>query len=618
MDRVSVQIQYRFRVLLCYALRTAGGDMGNTFSIPIDGRTVPEAFLKRVEVSHAVNVYLVKKEGSFRGITWQELYEKVAAVFRELAELGIKSGDKVCISSQSRPEWTMADLGIQALGAVTVPIYHSSTQDDIAFILENSEAKFIFVDDAAQEKKLKEALATLKKSIPILQFDKEFESFTKVGSTPELDREIIQSISKIQANDDCTIVYTSGTTGRPKGAVLSHSNIMSVMRGISNAVSFKSTDVTVTFLPFAHILGRLESLVPIVSGITLGFAESINAVSANMQEIKPTLLVSVPRIYEKIYSKILSEVETQPDFQKNIFYWALRVGREVARLRSQKAPVPLKLMAKHRIADRLVFRKIRAKLGGNLRMTVSGGAPLSPELCEVFHACGIMILEGYGLTETTGAVLCNRPESLQFGSVGKPIDGTELRIAADGEIQLRGLMTFKGYHRDPESTKAAFTEDGWFMTGDIGDISPEGFLRITDRKKELIVTSGGKNIAPQKIENLLKGSRFVSNGMVYGDKQKYLVALVTLNEPEVRSWAKGQGINGAASAEFVRETKIRELIEQEIKTINGQLASYESIKRFQILPEDFTVESGELTPSLKLKRKVLISKYQEALTGLYT
>lgn len=591
--------------------------MGNSFSIPIDGRTVPEAFLKRVEVSHAVNVYLVKKEGKYQGITWQDLYDKVAAVFRELGELGIRPGDKVCISSQSRPEWTMADLGIMCRGAVTVPIYHSSTQEDIALILENSEAKFIFVDDAAQEQKLRDALKRIKREIPILQFNSEFASFTKGGSTPEIDREIVESVAKIRAEDDATIVYTSGTTGKPKGAVLSHSNIMAVMRGVSAAVAFKSTDITVTFLPFAHILGRLESLVPIVSGITLGFAESINAVSANMQEIRPTLLVSVPRIYEKIYSRILSEVETQPDLQKNIFYWALKVGREVARIRSRHEPVPLKLLAKFRIADRLVFRKIRAKLGGRLRMTVSGGAPLSPELCEVFHACGIVILEGYGLTETTGAVLCNRPESYQFGSVGKPIDGTELRIAADGEIQMRGQMNFKGYYRDPESTKAAFTEDGWFMTGDIGDITPEGFLRITDRKKELIVTSGGKNIAPQKIENLLKGSRFVSNGMVYGDKQKYLVALVTLNEPEVRSWAKGHGINGVPSEQFVRQEKIRELIEQEIKSVNSQLASYESIKRFEILPEDFTVESGELTPSLKLKRKVLVQKYQEALTGLY-
>jgi len=591
--------------------------MGSLISIPIDGRTIPEAFLKRAEVSHSHSVYLVKRDGKYVPLTWHELSEKVATVFHFLTEKGIRAGDKVCISSQTRPEWSMIDLAILCRGAITVPIYHSSTVDDIAFMLENSEAKLVFVDDEAQAKKLKAAFTSLGRALPIVTIDTEFDGMTSRRVGPEIEREIVESVAKIRAEDPATIVYTSGTTGRPKGAVLTQSNLMSVLRGVSKAVAFRTTDVTVTFLPFAHILGRLESLVPIVSGITLGFAENINAITQNIQEIKPTLLVSVPRIFEKIYAKILSEVEHQPDFQRNIFYWALRVGREVARIRSRREPVPLALLGKHRIADRLVFRKIRAKLGGKLRLAISGGAPLSPELCEIFHACGIVILEGYGMTETTGAVIANRPEAYQFGSVGKPIDGTEMRIAKDGEIQIKGLMVFKEYYRNPEATKEVLSDDGWISTGDIGEISPDGFLRITDRKKELIVTSGGKNIAPQKIENLLKGSRFVSNGMVYGDKQKYLVALVTLNEQEARGWAKDQGINGISTDEFVRQDKVRGLIEQEIKSVNAQLASYESIKRFQILAQDFTVEAGELTPSLKLKRKVLVQKYRETIDELY-
>ncbi len=573
------------------------------YKVPVDGRTVAESFLKRVEVSHADRVYLIKKNGSYVPLTWQELYDRAARVFKYLSETGIKAGDKVCISSQSCPEWTMADLGILCLGATTVPIYHSSTLEDIAFILDNSEAKLVFVDDAAQAKKIREAFAGLGRELPIVSFDKDFDTISSGPVSPDLERAIVDSVTRIRPEDEASIVYTSGTTGRPKGAVLTHSNFMSCLRGVANAVAFRHDDITVAFLPFAHILGRLESLIPIVTGVTLAFAEGISTVSQNILEVRPTMLVSVPRIYEKIYSKIQSEAQSQPEFQRNVFNWALKIGREVARLRSVKKNIPLKLLAKHRIADRLVFRKIRSKLGGRLRLTVSGGAPLAPELCEIFHACGIKILEGYGLTETTGAVICNRPDAYHFGTVGKPIDGIEVRIAQDGEIQLRGAMVFKEYHRNPEATKEVFTSDGWFCTGDIGEISQEGFLRITDRKKELIVTSGGKNIAPQKIENMLKASRFVSNGMVYGDRQKYLVALVTLNHSEVRGLAP---------------EKVQVLIEQEIKSVNTQLASYETIKRFQILHEDFTVEAGELTPSLKLKRKVLIQKYKETIEGLYT
>lgn len=576
----------------------------------VDGRTIPEAYWRRVQISPRDNLYLVKRQGQYSNITWEEVHAQVLGVFGLLRSLNVGPDDKVCISSNSRPEWTMIDLAIQSLGGVTVPIYHSSTVEDIAYILENCEAKVVFAEDEAQTRKLKEALAQIKRDIPILDIQA-LKSLAPPTTDSELQKAFEASIARVQPEDPASIVYTSGTTGRPKGAVLTQNNFMSECRAIVSVVNFGVTDLTVTFLPFAHIFGRVESFIPILTGLRLGFAESINSVAINITEIKPTILVSVPRIYEKIYAKIQSEVEASPDFRKNVFYWAVGIGRNVARARAEGQPVSVGQLLKYRIADRLVFSKIRAKLGGNIRLTVSGGAPLNPELCELFHACGIKVLEGYGLTETTAAVFCNRPDSYGFGTVGKPMNGVQTRIAADGEIQVKGPMVFSGYHRNEEATREVFTPDGWFCTGDIGEITPRGFLRITDRKKELIVTSGGKNIAPQKIENLLKGSRFVSNGLVYGDKQKYLVALVTLNEPEVKAWAKAQSLNGN-----FRE-KVSTLIDAEIKQINGQLASYESIKRFHILEGDFTVESGELTPSLKLKRKVLVAKYKEQIESLY-
>jgi long-chain acyl-CoA synthetase len=329
-------------------------------------------------------------------------------------------------------------------------------------------------------------------------------------------------------------------------------------------------------------------------------------------------LVSVPRIYEKIYSRIISEVQSQPDLKKSIFQWSINVGRECARLKSQKALIPLPLFLKQRVAEKLVFSKIRRKLGGKIRMTLSGGAPLSPELCEIFHACGVKIMEAYGLTETTAAITVNRPNDYCFATVGKPLGGTEIRIAEDGEILLRGPMIFKEYYNNAQATKEVFTEDGWFRTGDVGEINDRGFLRITDRKKEIIVTSGGKNVAPQKLENLLKNSLYISNVMIIGDKQKYIAAVICLNETEIKTFAKQKQIAFEEYADLIANDQVKKLVDEEVKKVNAQLASYESIKRFALLPADFTTETGELTPSLKVKRKVVSAKYKSTIDGLFS
>jgi long-chain acyl-CoA synthetase len=444
-----------------------------------------------------------------------------------------------------------------------------------------------------------------------------FAQFTATKIDPALEEAFRKSAESVPADSVGSIVYTSGTTGRPKGAVLLNGSFSAELRTIVEEFELRKDDVTVTFLPFAHILARVESMMPIYAGVTLGFAENVNTVADNIREIKPTLLVSVPRIYEKIYAKILSGVEASPPAKRNIFKWAIGIGREVARLRSEKLPVPLLLGLKYKIADKLVFSKIRERMGGNIRMTVSGGAPLSGELCQIFHACGIKILEGYGLTETTAAITVNRPDDFAFGTVGKPLNGVQIRIAEDGEIQVKGEVVFKEYYKNEEATREVFTPDGYFCTGDIGEFTPRGHLKITDRKKELIVTSGGKKIAPQKLENMLKTNRFISNGLVYGDKQKYLVALICLNEAEIKGWASAQSIGANSLDKLAGDTKVNELIEGVIKEMNEQLASFESIKKFKILPRDFTIEGGELTPSIKVKRKVCVEKYRDYISSMY-
>ncbi len=596
-------------------------------SSSVDGKTVPEAYLRRVDVSPTESIFRHKKDGQYVSVSWTDFHKKVLKVFSYLNGLGLKHEDTACIFSQSSPDWMLIDYASQGCGLVVVPIYHSNSVEDVAYILENSEAKMIFVDDEGCCKKLEEAFKTTKNTIPVVTlFEKtagsssfSTKNLSDILNAPEAkgaDALFRKMASQVKPESMASIVYTSGTTGRPKGVVLSQSNFTTEARSLAAEMELTNSDDTLTFLPFAHIMGRMESLIPIFSGITLNFAENINTVAQDIGTVGPTILVSVPRIYEKIYSKIQSEVQSQPEIKRNIFQWAMNVGREYVRLKSDKSVIPILLGIKYRIADQLVFAKIRQKMGGKIRITISGGAPLSRELCEIFHACGIRIMEGYGLTETTAAITLNRPEDMCFGTVGRTFANSELKIAEDGEILVRGPVVFKEYYKNPEATKEVF-RDGWFCTGDIGEINDRGFLKITDRKKELIVTSGGKNIAPQKLENALKGSRFISNCMVYGDKQKYIVALLTLNEAEMMKWGKDKGLSFSNYAELSTSKEVTQLLDGEVKTANGQLASYETIKKFSILPADFTIETGELTPSLKVKRKVVTTKYKDYIDKMY-
>lgn len=593
----------------------------------VDGKTIADAYVKRIDLSSGKRAVLVKKDGKYQPVTWHEIHAKVTGLANALTKMGMKKGDRICILSQSRIEWMMADLANLCSGFITVPIYQSNIAEDVAYILQHSGAKLIYIEDDTQALKLNEALKLVGMNIPVVSFTPcpseiqgvKAQLLQDFAQTPDHDGDVQfrNTAAAIQPDDIATIVYTSGTTGKPKGALLTHRNLASELRAVIQGFELTEEDCTLTFLPFAHILARLESLMPIYSGITLAFAEKIETVPQNIQEVGPTILISVPRIYEKIYAKIKSEVASAPQFNQRVFAWASEIGREKVRLDSEHKAVPLPLLLKYRVADKVVFRKIRAKLGGKIRLSVSGGAPLSADLCEFFHAAGIKIVEGYGLTETTAAITVNRPDDFSFGSVGKPLGDAEIRIAPDGEILVRGSVVFKEYYNNPEATKEVFTNDGWFCTGDIGEITARGFLKITDRKKELIVTSAGKNIAPQKLENLLKGSRFISQAIVFGDKQKYIAALLTLNEPEVMKWAKEQGIHFTQFEELTKEPRVLDMVEAEVHLANGHLASFETVKKFKILPRDLSIETGELTPSLKVKRKVCAQKYKDYVEALF-
>jgi long-chain acyl-CoA synthetase len=432
-----------------------------------------------------------------------------------------------------------------------------------------------------------------------------------------LKSELAGRVADGRPEDIATIVYTSGTTGPPKGVVQTHGNHMATLRSSEQTLRVAEGDVHLLFLPLAHSFGRLESFAGVYRGLTTAFAESIDRLGQNLPEVRPHFICSVPRVFEKVYASVMTKAEAGSPVKKKIFHWAVGVGKQVSQLKQARKPVPTGLGVQCRIADKLVFSKMQAALGGRLRFAVSGGAPLAREIAEFFHAAGILILEGYGLTETCPSLTFNRLDNFKFGSVGQAQPGVELKIAPDGEILGRGANIAQGYFKKPEATAEVFLRDGWFATGDIGTIDSEGFLFITDRKKDLIVTAGGINIAPQNIENLLKGDPFISQAMVHGDKRPYPVALITLNPDELAKFAREQGIIVTDPATLAKHPKVVERVSRSIEERNAGLQSYAKIKKFAILPGDFTIDNGFLTPTLKVKRKIITETNKALLDSLY-
>jgi len=593
--------------------------------------TLARMFWDRVDRSGERPAQQFKQSADWKTVTWREVGDVVREVALGLLALGRGKGDAVALLSASRAEWVQADFAIFSAGCVTVPVYPTYPPDLIAYVVNDSGAKTIIVEDPGQLAKVLEArdkTPGLEQIVVMSGYDAPqppkmvmtWETLRRLGRE-SLDAQgstLAERVASTRPTDLATIVYTSGTTGPPKGVMQTHGNHVAAVTASKQATPVQEGWVHLLFLPLAHSFARLESFLGVAHGLTTAFAENLDKIGENLRETRPHFICSVPRVFEKVYGKILAGVEAGSPAKKRIFGWAVSVGRDVSRHQQRGQPVPATLELKRKLAHTLVFSKLHAALGGRLQWAVSGGAPLSRDIAEFFHAAGILLLEGYGLTETCPALTFNRPDRFKFGSVGQTLPGVQLRIAADGEILARGPnIATLGYFKQPEATREVFDPDGWFHTGDIGTIDGDGFLFITDRKKDLIVTAGGMNIAPQNIENLLKADPFISQVMIYGDRRPYPVALITVNPDELSKFAREQGILASETAVIVKHPKVVERIGRTVEEKNTQLQSYAKIKRFRVLATDFTLDGGELTPTLKVKRTVVSQKYRDAIEELY-
>lgn len=573
--------------------------------------------------------YRVKVDGEWVHRTWHGYGEVVKRVAMGLLSLGLRAGDRVAILGSTREEWDWADRATLSIGGIGVGVYHSSTSEQIRYIVDHSEASILVVEDENQWKKIKEIRAEIPRVKKFVLMDPppdmsdgdtmSFADLLAVGQKNEdtLAEEYRSRGEAIETFDPAIYVYTSGTTGPPKGVVLTHGNIVAITEAFRQMGIFvPQEDSIVAWLPLPHVFGRFVILTAIYTGNVWSYAGEIDTLIDDLADIQPTVFHSVPRIYEKIYQKMTSGMAQASPMKRMLFDFCVRTGSEVSRRGQEKRPISFFLRVKYRVAERLVFSKLRALFGGRIRCVITGGAPLSKEILEFFHAAGILILEAYGLTEAPSAAF-NRPDDFRFGTVGPAVPGMEIKIAEDGEILLQSPIVFAGYLKDPEKTKEAFREDGWYCTGDIGVISSDGFVTITDRKKDIIITAGGKNVAPQNIENLLKTSPMISQVMVYGDRKPYLTALITLDPEASAAWAEGEGILIANSTELSQNGRMREHIADIVKEKSRDLASFETIKKFEILPEDLSLEAGEVTPTLKVKRRFVSKKYRDLLERMY-
>lgn len=586
-------------------------------------------FQKKIDYPEKT-AYQYKKDGQWVSLTFTQavdMAEKLAAGF---ASLGVKAGDRIALMSQNRYEWAITDYAAQALGAILVPIYPSIMPDQVEYIINDSESVVIMVEDNYQREKVDEIKKNLKITKHFVIIDpgdekpkepwKSFDDMLKIGEEflAENPDYVKNSIDKVKIDDWATIIYTSGTTGEPKGAILTHKNFISNVENSTQKLKVTAEDTMLSFLPLSHVLERMAGhYISCYYGATVAYAESIDKVADNMGEVKPTLMVSVPRLYEKIYARVLEGVEAGSPIKQKIFYWALKVGSEYIDKVMYHKPIPGSLQFKKNLADKLVFSKLAERVGGRIRFFISGGAPLSKEIAEFFGAAGLIILEGYGLTETSPVISINLLEKFKFGTVGPVIPNAEVKIAEDGEILTRGDHVMVGYYKKEEATKEAIDEEGWFHTGDIGIIDDDGFLKITDRKKNIIVTSGGKNIAPARIENALTNSPVIEQAMVVGDKRKFCTAVIVGSQEYLENWAKENNIQYDSYEDLVSKPEVVELVSNEVDKMTKHLASYETIKKFVLAKAPFTIETGELTPSLKVKRNVILERYADEIEEMY-
>jgi len=560
--------------------------------------------------------------------TWGDIDTKVRRLAAGLLALGVGPQQRVGIQSTTRLDWVVADLAVMMSGGATTTVYPTTQADDIAFILSDSECVVVFAEDEAQVAKLRGARGTLTGVRKVVVFDgpgdgdwvmsiDDLAAFgdTHLASHPSA---VDDAAAAVQPDHIATLIYTSGTTGRPKGVVLTHSNWTYEGAAIEAVDVIRKEWVQFLWLPLAHSFGKVLLTAQLQIGFITAVDGRVDRIVENLGVIKPSFMAAAPRIFEKVYTKVLTTTEAEGGVKAKIFHWAFEVGKEAKALENQGKSVGGLLGIKRSIADKLVFTKIRDRMGGNIEYFISGSAALSKEIGEWFEAAGLLILEGYGLTETSAATSINRPTNYRIGSVGEPLPGTEMRIAADGEILVRGPGVMRGYHNNPQATEEVLLADGWFATGDVGEIDAKGRVQITDRKKDLIKTSAGKYIAPSAIESSFKSlCPMASQMVVYVGNRSYATALVTLDPEAVQAWAHGEGLDIGDPTALVTSEPVRAHVHKAVEQLNSQLNKWETIKQFRILPEDLSVEAGELTPSLKIKRKVIEVKYSEVIDEMY-
>jgi long-chain acyl-CoA synthetase len=560
----------------------------------MERRTAPELWRDAVRDAPDEPAYLEETAAEWRPVSWDEAAERVEALARGLLARGVRHGDRVAVLSRTRLEWILLDWAVMSIGAVVVGLYPTSSAKECEYILGHCEAVLAFAEDDEQARKL----VSIRGALPALREIVPFDWLEKLESDGRLAKHL--QPQPVEEDDLATLIYTSGTTGPPKGCMLTHRNLVTAAIRVVEGMN-QPGDVVLLFLPLAHSYGRLAHQTASHRGATVALVADVARVPEALAAVRPTVLPAVPRVYEKVHANTLGEIERAGGLRTRIGLWALKVGSRASRARRDGAQVGGLLALQERLAERLVFAKVRERLGGRLRVGVSGAAPLSPDVMEFFHSLGVPVIEGYGLTETASSATVNAPGDFRIGTVGRPVEGAEIQLADDGEILIRSEAVFAGYYKEPEATAAVLGDDGWFRTGDVGAIDDDGFLRITDRKKDLIITAGGKNIAPQNLENALKASRFVSQALVVGDRRPYVAALVTLDDAEVAA----SGHSG------------RELVQSLVDDVNRDRMRVEQIKRFAILPRDFSQEEGEVTPTLKLRRKVIHEHFADEIERLY-
>ena len=589
--------------------------------------TISQLFLNTIKSYPKDDLMLYKEEGRYVPISTKEFANRVKYFSLGLKDLGCEAGDKLIILSANRPEWVIVDIANLCLGGITVPIYPTLVPEQVKYIINDSDAKVVVCSNQELWQKVESAKAELTKvrhyitflsEAPegVLTFAEILERGKKVAQeNPELFEKLAL---EVKPDDLASIIYTSGTTGVPKGVVLTHSNFISNVTTCSSLLPFSDKDTALSFCPLSHVMERMVTFAYLYKGGTIGYAESMDAVALaeNLLEVKPHIMVLVPRILEKFYSKVIDNVLSSSPLKRKIFFWASKVGKKYGRKKLHKQPISRWLRFKKNIAHKLVFSKIIEGTGGRVRFFISGSAPLSKDIGEFFYGIGLVVLEGYGLTETSPVISLSTFENIKFGAVGKPIPGVEVKIAEDGEILTRGPHVMKGYYKMEEETKEVF-EGGWFHTGDVGHLDEDSFLVITDRKKDIIVTAGGKNVAPQPVENTLKTNPYISDVIIVGDRRKFISALIVPNFEKLEEYTKSNNIPYENQSDLVKKEEIVNFMLGEVDRNTPNFASYEKIKKIILLDREFEIEKGEITPTFKVKRNVIEKKYNDLIDALY-